>query len=90
MPIQNYSIFSQDKVITVHRYLFEICYTVQQMELNHFLTSSYISHKVHNQDLMKWDQCDLVKSVECGDVELKSKHEQVLEMESCIADDWII
>ena len=66
--------------------MFEIRYTVQQIKLNHFSIPLDIYYKVHNQNLMKQDWCDLVKAIGCSDVELESEHEQVLEMESCIAD----
>ena len=78
ITIYKYSIFSQEKVITVHHHLFDISYTVQKMELNHFSIPSDISHKVHTQYLMKQYRCDLVKAIECSDVELESEQEQVL------------
>ena len=56
------------------------------MEMNHLLIPSNISHKLHAQDLMKRYCCDLVKAIECSDVELDSEHKQVLEMDSCISD----
>ena len=56
------------------------------MELNHFLIHSDISHKVHTQDLIKRDRCNLVKTIECSDVELDSEDEQVLEVDNCIAN----
>ena len=54
--------------------------------MNHFLITSDISHKVHTQDLMKQDWCDLVKAIEYRDVELESDHKHGLEMDICIAD----
>ena len=57
--------------------MFEICYTLQQIELKHFLIPLDISHKVHTQDLMKKYWCDSVKAIECSDVEFESDHDQV-------------
>ena len=79
--------FSQEREITVHHYMFEIHYTVQQMELNHFLIPSDSSHKVYTQELIKEYRCDLVKDIDCSNVKLESEHYQFLETESCIDDD---
>ena len=84
IPSYKYSLFEQEKGITVHHHLFVIRYTVQNMELNQFSIPSDISHKSHTQDLMKRDRCDLVKDIACSDVELESEHDEFLEMESCI------
>ena len=86
MPRYNYSMFAQEEGITVHHHLFEIWHTIQQMQKNHFSIPSDILHKVHTKDLMKQERHDLVKAVDCNDIELESEHEQVWEMESCIAD----
>ena len=43
--------------------MFDILYTVQQMEPKHLLIPSDISHKVHTQDLIKQDQRDMVKAI---------------------------
>ena len=56
--------------------MFDIRDTVKQMEMKHFSIPSD----------MKRDWCDLVKAVECSDVELESEHKKVLDMESFIAD----
>ena len=47
MPSYKYYIFAQKKVITVYHQMFGISYTVQKMELNHFLIPLGISHKIH-------------------------------------------
>lgn len=85
MPSYLYSMFAQERRITVQNHFFEICYTIQKMKKAYFSIPSDISHKIHTCDLMKRERLDLVKSPECSDIDLESKHEQVLEMAPCIA-----
>lgn len=85
-PSYEYSMFAQDKSITIYHHLFEIRHTVQQMEAEHFSIPADISYKVHTQNLMKHERKDLVKAAECSTIGIESEHEQVLEMENCIAD----
>ena len=70
MPSYKYYLFPQEKGITFHHHLFDISYKVQNMELNYFSKPSDISHKVHTQELMKQDWCNLVKAIECSNLEL--------------------
>lgn len=85
-PSYKKSMFAQDKGITIHHHLFEIRYTVQQMEADHFSIPADISHKVHTQNLMKHKRKDLVKAAECSAVGKESEHKQVIEIKSCIAN----